>query len=113
MSNNIIMKQFIFYLNIITLVVTFIAYAFNKGAGLQAQFILGVFQLIVAAAYTIMVFTTGLKLKLLLLYYWLLVIGFFILLRILPDAQDITFIIFPLCIATYFVYITYLIQKKS
>jgi hypothetical protein len=107
------MKQFIFYLNIIMLVVTLIAYAFKKGAGLQAQFILGVFQVIVALIYTVIVFSAALNLRRLLLYYWLLVIVFFITVRILPDAYyNFTLIIFPLLIACYFVYITYLVQKK-
>ena len=107
------MKQFIFYLNIITLAVTLIAYAYNKGTGLQAQFILGVFQVIVALVYTVIVFSAASNLKWLLLYYWILVIVFFIVVRILPDAYyNFTLIIFPLLIACYFVYITYLVQKR-
>lgn len=110
------MKDFIFFLNTLLVVLNITLHFFDRSLGLHAQIVLAFFQLTIALAYTVAAFRgDSAKLKKLLMFYWVLVLGYFILCRLANDVIDPGFLIIglPMSIACYFVYVTYSVSKTN
>ncbi|MCK8480071.1 hypothetical protein [Psychroserpens algicola] len=114
--------KILFYTNLIFLTSTLFAYILiDNISGLTCQFFLGIIQLLYVLISRYKANTNSLKQHL--KYYKVAVVSFCVLLGILvllsqstlniPHGIRITIIcVLPMSIATYFVYITYLIQKQ-
>ena len=121
MKTKIAMKA-LHYINLIFYTITIILYAtiYFVIYGLYAQFFLGIIQVIIA--FTLLFYKKNFNeiIKKHFLNYWILVLVTLVAIAALSIKSNfsnsfiyitILFII-PMLIATYFVYITYLIQKQ-
>ena len=112
------MKKFLFYTNLLLILVTAICYIVNDGTGKMAEVYLGMFQLVAAVVLTI--YTIFYKDKIIakhLSIYWLLIVFFifgFIAASNSSNNIAITLVfIYPMFIALYLTYITYLFSKTK
>ena len=111
------------YINLVFYTITIILYAtiYLVIYGLYAQFFLGIIQVIIAFTLLFYKKNFNLIIKKHFLYYWILVLTTLVVIAALSIKSNfsnsfvytsILFVI-PMLIATYFVYITYLIKKNS
>jgi len=112
------MRKLVFYANVLALIIIHACYLNNDMLGQQSEVFLGLFQLLNAVSLT--VYTLIYKEKIIgihLKIYWLLIALFVILFQTAINAYHNTAIailfIYPLFIAFYFTYITYLFFKKQ
>lgn len=88
--------------------------------GMYAQFLLGISQIVIALILLFFLKNFSSKIKSHLKNYWILTLGILSLLflfsQIHQTSNDFLVILFvfiiPMFIASYFIYVTYLIQKK-
>lgn len=107
------MKDFIFFLNTLIVILTTILHFTDKSSGALLQLVLGFFQVMIALAYTVDAFRSGgIRFKKLLVIYWLLVAAFFMLASILETSR-VLMVVLPMSIACYFVYVTYIVSKTK
>ncbi|WP_412984003.1 hypothetical protein [Pontimicrobium sp. IMCC45349] len=113
--------KLIHYINTIVYLITIIPYITIKYAflGMYAQILLGITQLIIGIILVIFINRLTKKQTYLLKLYWLFTLTIIALMSIVGYFEIYTsylliplVFILPMCIATYSVYLTYLIQKK-
>lgn len=88
--------------------------------GMYAQFLLGILQMVIALILLLYIKKFNLKVKRHFKNYWISTLGTLLILflfsqteKTINEALVIVFVfIIPIFIASYFIYITYLIQKK-
>jgi len=111
------MGKLFFYTNVLLLLAVMVCYVVNDVNGQVAEVYFGLFQLIAAVflkSYTL--FYNEKTIKKHLSVYWLLVVIFIIIFKTAISSSHNTTIVFifiyPMFIAIYFTYITYLFTKK-
>lgn len=104
------------YINFAAVAITLLLYASMGFNGFYAQFILGCFQLLFALILTLAFKKFDSRQTVKLFYYWIGVIIWFVLALSLDSLRSTYFepviiIAIPMCIAAYFVYVTYRIHS--